>query len=210
MFLFLVPLLLGFLFNSASTFTGFYSRRLGARIGRLTSILLRDGFGIPVWVFGYVLAARQASSKMFNPVLISSTIAWLLILAGAVIIFTGLVSLKWRAAAPSLQDTLVAHGIYAHVRHPIYSGMVLELIGLFLWMPTYSVMLAGILGILWVMIQARLEEIDLMARIPLYKDAMRQVPRFFTKAQVLVTIDRLSCNELWEWDGDIRSYLNGR
>ena len=181
MFLFLIPLLAGFTINAASAFTTCYSRRLGERGGRLVSIILRDVLGIPVWVIGYVMAARAPSSLFFNPTFLSPTLAWLLILAGAVIISVGLVSLRGRAAAPSVQDSLVRHGLYRYIRHPLYSGMLLELTGLFLWMPTLTILVACILGILWVMVQARLEEMDLVERIPAYTDYMQRVPRFLPR-----------------------------
>jgi protein-S-isoprenylcysteine O-methyltransferase Ste14 len=184
MSLYMVPLLLGFIFNSASAFTAFYSHHFGERGGRLTSIVLRDVLGIPVWSIGYAMAALATSTKFFNPNTISSTLAWLLILAGVAIIIAGLVSIRWRAAAPSVQDTLVVNGIYAHIRHPLYSGMILELTGLFLWIPKLSVLLACILGIMWVMIQARLEEKDLVKRLPDYKDYMQRVPRFVPRLRL--------------------------
>ena len=102
-------------------------------------------------------------------------------LAGAAIIFTGLRTLRWRAAAPSVNDALVVQGIYAHIRHPLYAGMMLELTGLFLWLPTISVLTACLLGVVWVMIQARLEESDLVKRLPEYKEYMLAVPRFIPK-----------------------------
>lgn len=180
-FLYLVPLLLGFIFNSASAFTTYYSRHLGERGGKLASILLRDVLGIPVWAIGYGMAALADSTKFFNPNLISSVLARLLILTGAVIIIAGMVSLRWRAAAPTVQDTLVIQGLYARIRHPLYSGMIVELIGLFLWIPTLTVMVACILGVLWVMVQDRLEEMDLVERLPAYMDYMQRVPRFIPK-----------------------------
>jgi protein-S-isoprenylcysteine O-methyltransferase Ste14 len=179
--LFLIPLILGFFFNSASTFTTFYSHHLGVRGGRVASIILRDAVGIPVWSIGYGMAVLSTSTQLFNPFVISSTLAWLLVLAGAMIIFIGLISIHWRAVAPSVNDTLVAHGIYAHVRHPLYSGMILELTGLFLWIPKLSVLVACLIGLVWTMVQARLEELDLIERLPNYKEYMQRVPRFLPK-----------------------------
>ena len=175
---YLVPLFLGFIFNCASAFTTFYSHRLGERGGKLVTIVLRDVAGIPVWAIGYGMAVITTSPTLFEPTLISLILAWLFVLTGGVIIISGLISLRWRAAAPSVQDTLVVQGLYAQIRHPLYSGMILELVGLFLWIPTLSVLVACILGVLWVMVQARLEEMDLVERLPAYKDYMQRVPRF--------------------------------
>jgi protein-S-isoprenylcysteine O-methyltransferase Ste14 len=181
MYQFLVPLLLGFIFNSASAFTTFFSHRLGERGGRVVCIILRDVLGIPLWAIGYVIATRTPSTLVFNPGAFSSTISWIFILAGISIIIIGLMSLRWRAAAPSVKDTLVEQGVYAHIRHPLYTGMMLELIGLFLWLPTITILVACLLGVIWVMVQARLEEIDLVKRLPEYKEYMLKVPRFIPK-----------------------------
>ena len=193
MFLFLIPLLVGFTLNSASAFTTFYSRRLGERRGRLVSAILRDVLGIPVWVIGYIMAVREPSTYLFNPSLFSPVLGWLFILAGAIIISTGFVSIRGRAVAPSVQDSLVRQGIYAYIRHPLYSGMILELSGLFLYIPTLTVSVACVLGVVWVMIQARLEEMDLLERMPAYREYMQQVPRFVPKFKQKNTIEYLAC-----------------
>ncbi len=181
MYAYLPPLLIGFTFNAVSAFTAFYSRHLGERGGRVACIIFRDILGIPVWVIGYALAVLSSSSLLFTRTLVSSVIAWFLLLAGVVIILAGRVSIRWRAVAPSTRDTLVTDGIYAHIRHPIYSGLALELIGLFLWLPTMDVFIACLLGLSWVLVQARLEEMDLVDRLPEYKDYMQRVPRFIPR-----------------------------
>ena len=181
MFLFLIPLLIGFTFNSASAFTSYTSRLLGERGGRIFCVVLRDALGIPVWAIGYASAVRAPSNYLFSPTCFSSVLGWLFILAGASIIIAGFVSIRGRALAPSVQDTLVRQGIYATLRHPLYSGMILELTGLFLCIPTLSVLVACVLGVAWVMIQARLEEMDLVQRMPAYREYMQQVPRFVPK-----------------------------
>jgi protein-S-isoprenylcysteine O-methyltransferase Ste14 len=82
---------------------------------------------------------------------------------------------------PSVRDTLVRHGLYARVRHPIYSGMMLVFVGLALLRPTATVVVACALGFRWLMVQARLEELDLVQRLPAYREYMEQVPRFRKK-----------------------------
>ena len=61
---FLIPLLAGFAFNSASAFTAAYSRRWGAPAGRLITAVLRNVLGIPVWVAGLVVAARTPAPAL--------------------------------------------------------------------------------------------------------------------------------------------------
>ncbi len=79
---------------------------------------------------------------------------------------------------PSVRDTLVRHGLYAYVRHPIYAGALLIFAGLALLRPTSAVVLASAIGFIWALIQARLEEMDLVQRLPAYREYMQQVPRF--------------------------------
>jgi protein-S-isoprenylcysteine O-methyltransferase Ste14 len=178
MFLFLIPLLIGYIFNSASSFTTFYCHHFGERVGRSVTIFFRDAVGIPVWAIGYGMAAMASTPTLFEPTIIILLLAGILILAGAGIIIAGLFSIGWRAAAPSLQDNLVVNGLYAHIRHPLYSGMILELGGLFLCIPTLSMLVACLLGVLWILVQVRLEEMDLLERIPAYKEYKQHVPRF--------------------------------
>jgi len=40
--------------------------------------------------------------------------------------------LGWRAAAPSVGDSLETCEVYSHIRHPIYCGLLLEFAGILL------------------------------------------------------------------------------
>jgi protein-S-isoprenylcysteine O-methyltransferase Ste14 len=178
MYVFLIPLLLGFALNSASTFTAAYSRRWGERRGQLASVLLRDVFGMPVWAVGLALAMRTPSPMLFTSGPVTEALGWLLTAAGSCVILWALLPLGWRAVMPSVRDTLVIRGLYAHVRHPLYCGVLLEFVGLALLNPTQAVVLACALGIGWIVLQARLEELDLLQRMPAYREYMERVPRF--------------------------------
>jgi protein-S-isoprenylcysteine O-methyltransferase Ste14 len=72
----------------------------------------------------------------------------------------------------------VRDGLYGQLRHPIYAGGLLIFIGLALLKPTLTVALACMLGFGWLVIQARLEEADLIQRLPAYHEYMRHVPGF--------------------------------
>jgi protein-S-isoprenylcysteine O-methyltransferase Ste14 len=178
---FLIPLLIGFTFNSLSAFTCTFSQRLGEQNGRVTCIILRDVLGIPVWAIGYAMVVNTASGLLFTPTWLVSLLAGSLMLAGVAIIIIGLVTIGKTAFAPSTHDALVSGGIYAHIRHPLYSGLVLELAGLFLYIPKMTVLAACLLGVGWVLIQARLEEQDLRKRMPAYEAYMAKVPRFIPR-----------------------------
>ena len=175
---FLVPLLIGFGLNSASAFTTAFSGRWGARAGQLAGALLRNVLGIPMWVIGVALAVQAPAGLVFRPGLVVILVGWLVFGAGVIPIALGAAALGRRAAAPAMGDRLECRGVYAFVRHPIYTGMLLEFAGLALLRPTAPVLLACALGLGWIAVQARLEELDLLRRLPAYRGYMDQVPRF--------------------------------
>jgi protein-S-isoprenylcysteine O-methyltransferase Ste14 len=178
MFLFLVPITIGFICNLASAFTSVFSAKWGERIGTLVTVLLRDVFGIPVWGLGFAAAALTASPLLFTPMLWSTIAGGLLVAAGALVIVIALATIRTRAAAPTARDALAETGIYGRVRHPIHTGTILEFLGILLVMPSNTVAMACVLGLVWVLLQTRFEEWDLLRRIPGYRSYMECVPRF--------------------------------
>jgi len=122
MFVFLIPLTLGFVLAGASAFTAAYSRWWGEAGGRIATSILRNFLGIPLWLLGFFLAWIQPAAPFFSPSVMSFVLGWSLILVGSIPVLWGHVQLGWRTHMPSVRDTLVRHGLYAHVRHPIYSG----------------------------------------------------------------------------------------
>lgn len=181
MFGFLILMAIGFAFNWASVFTEFYTRRLGERRGRIASFVTRNILGIPVWACGLVLGFRLPGSTLYATGAATDTVAWILILAGVALMVRGLVLLGWRSFRPTGHDTLVSRGIYEHIRHPIYSGVLIDLLGLAVARPTKPAILACALAALGVNVLARLEERDLVRRVPGYREAMARTPRFFPR-----------------------------
>jgi protein-S-isoprenylcysteine O-methyltransferase Ste14 len=178
LFLFLIPLLLGFALVGASAFTAAYSRWWGERRGELATSILRNYLGIPLGFLGFILAWLQPTPPLFVGGGAAKSLGWLLIVAGSVPFFWGHVVLGLPTGWPSVRDTLVRHSLYAYVRHPIYAGGLLMFVGGTLLKPTSSVVLACALGFIWLIVQARLEEIDLVQRLPGYREYMKEVPRF--------------------------------
>ena len=181
MYCFLIPLLVGFACNAASTFTTAFTNRWGERRGRAVTYTLRNFLGIPLWAIGLGLAVRAPAELLFNPTTLTEVLGWLLMAAGAGLIWAALLNLGWRAAAPSTSDPLEAHGVYRRIRHPIYSGLLVEFAGILLLKPSFTVLLAVVLGFVWLLIQTRLEELDLLQRMPAYREYMQRVPRFLPK-----------------------------
>ena len=108
--LFLVPLLAGLAFNSASAFTAAYSRRWGAAAGRAVTVVLRNLLGIPLWVAGLVLAARTPAPALLPADTAVEGAAGILIALGTALVIWSLATLRWKAAAPSASDALVDGG----------------------------------------------------------------------------------------------------
>lgn len=63
------------------------------------------------------------------------------------------------------------------MRHPIDAGLLLGFVGLALLRPTLTTVLACALGIVCLMVQARLEEVDLVQRVPAYHFAHPRTAR---------------------------------
>jgi protein-S-isoprenylcysteine O-methyltransferase Ste14 len=176
MYGFLIPLLLGFGLAGASAFTAAYSGWWGERGGRMATSILRNFLGIPLWMFGFVMAWQAPSPLWWTPSAVTKAMGWLLIAAGSVPVVWGHLLLGWRTHMPSVRDTLVRHGLYARLRHPIYAGSVPIFLGLALLKPTTMVAVACALAVIWLIVQARLEEIDLLQRLPAYRRYMQEVP----------------------------------
>jgi protein-S-isoprenylcysteine O-methyltransferase Ste14 len=184
MYLFLILLLLGFASHLASAFTAMFSRWWGERHGSLVTSLLRNVLGIPVWAVGFLLAVRIPSPWLFTSTAMLTALGWLLITTGGMIILFALTTIRLRAVKPSSQDALVSGGLYSHIRHPIHAGTILEFTGLLLVLPRLNIALACILGVIWVILQTWLEEIDLLQRLPNYREYMNTVPRFLPRFRI--------------------------
>src|SRR5574341_1275822 len=178
MYWFLIPLLVGFAFAGASAFTAAYSKRWGEPGGRMATSILRNLLGIPLWFLGFIMAWQAPAPPLWRSGASTVAVAWVLIVAGSVPVIWGHLLLGWRTHMPSVRDTLVRHGLYAYVRHPIYAGMLLVFVGIALLRTTWPVVVSCALACLWLMVQAKLEEIDLLQRLPAYREYMAQVPRF--------------------------------
>jgi len=111
-------------------------------------------------------------------------IRWLgapLVAAGVVVVVWGVRSLG-RSLTPGTEPLpeapLVTSGAYAHVRHPIYLGIVLGLAGYTLaWSNWTLALLVGLLARGYFSGKAKAEERWLRQGHPLYEAYMRQVPR---------------------------------
>jgi protein-S-isoprenylcysteine O-methyltransferase Ste14 len=107
---------------------------------------------------------------------------------GGLLIFLGLAVSIWGARSlgrsltpgtePLSNAALVTSGAYAHVRHPIYTGLVLLLAGYTLaWSNWTLALIVGGVSLLYLNGKAGAEERLLLSRYPGYRAYMRYVPR---------------------------------
>lgn len=147
--------------------------------GQLLLFLL-VGIGAP-------LLPRHVSLGELDPLLNRvdpGLLRWLgapLIAAGLALAIWGVRSLG-RSLTPGTEPLpnapLVTSGAYAHVRHPIYGGIVLALAGYTLaWSNWTLALMVGLLARAYFGGKARVEERWLVRRHPAYEAYIRQVPR---------------------------------
>jgi protein-S-isoprenylcysteine O-methyltransferase Ste14 len=87
---------------------------------------------------------------------------------------------SWRIGIDEEHRTaLVAKGVFSVSRNPIFLGMIVTLVGLFLAIPNAATLLTLVIGFLLIQIQARLEE-AFLARVhgTEYEEYRRRVRRW--------------------------------
>ena len=82
---------------------------------------------------------------------------------------------------PRAGSELVQHGIYARVRHPLYTSVMLASLGWALIWQSGPAFVAALALLPFFQAKARREEQWLSARFPGYPDYARRVPRFLPR-----------------------------
>ena len=88
---------------------------------------------------------------------------------------------SWRIGVSAGEGTaLVTHGVFGHVRNPIFTGMLLALVGLVLLVPSWLAALAALCGLVAVEVQVRRVEEPYLLRMhgDRYREYARSVGRF--------------------------------
>jgi protein-S-isoprenylcysteine O-methyltransferase Ste14 len=108
------------------------------------------------------------------------------VVLGSMMIASGVAVVVWAARAmgrsmtpfprPLPDAVLVETGPYTHVRHPVYGGAVVLLVGLSLVTSVAVLVVTAALGLLWVG-KARVEEEHLAELVPGYPAYRARVPR---------------------------------
>src|SRR5437763_7740541 len=74
------------------------------------------------------------------------------------------------------QHAVVDTGVYGIVRHPFYAGTPLVLVGLSLWLESYTAALVAIVPVTLLVARLKLEERFLRRELPGYEEYMARVP----------------------------------
>jgi protein-S-isoprenylcysteine O-methyltransferase Ste14 len=145
-----------------------------------TALFLLVGFAAPLLPRHINLGGADFLLNRVDP----AWIRWLgapLMAAGAIVTGWGVRSLG-RNLTPGTEPIagadLVTSGAYSHIRHPIYTGVVLLLAGYTLaWSNWTLALIVGFIALLYFEGKARAEERWLTRRFPDYEAYMRQVQR---------------------------------
>ena len=147
--------------------------------GQLALFLL-IGLAAPLLPRHLNLGAADAMLNRIDP----DWIRWLgatLMAAGALVVAWGIRSLGTNltpGTEPLAGAELIVTGAYAHIRHPIYAGVVLLLTGYTMaWSNWTLALIVGFIALQYFQAKASAEERWLMERFPAYQAYMRHVPR---------------------------------
>jgi protein-S-isoprenylcysteine O-methyltransferase Ste14 len=91
--------------------------------------------------------------------------AGLVVMAAAFLVIRRVIQI---APEPRADAHLITGGIYGWLRHPIYTGMLLVVVGLFLRRPTTAIAVTGAVVIALLFAKVSYEETLLLARYPEY------------------------------------------
>lgn len=113
-----------------------------------------------------------------------SYIAIFFVVLGLLIVLFGILSLNVNFSpfpSPRSNASLISHGIYRYLRHPVYSGIIIALFAYALF--SFSVFRILVTGGLMVVFyfKTNLEEELLKERFDDYEDYMKRTGRFFPK-----------------------------
>lgn len=82
---------------------------------------------------------------------------------------------------PNEQGTLTTTGLYKHSRHPIYSGVLMAVVGLVIRSGNVVTLLVGTATVAFFVVKARWEEQRLGERYPDYEEYLATTGRFTPK-----------------------------
>jgi len=108
----------------------------------------------------------------------------ILVAAGVVIVIVAAVNLGWSltpSPVPSSSGSLRTTGLFRFVRHPIYTGVLLIIVGLVTASGSLLSLGLGVVAIIFFVFKARWEEAMLSERFDAYQAFAQTTPRFIPR-----------------------------
>lgn len=139
------------------------------------------------WAFVAVQAVLLVALVLLPTADSWPTPAWLVIFGGMLIglglVAVGVAALRLGAAltptpVPTERGMLITSGLYRFVRHPIYTGVLIIVIGLVLRSGSLTTLIVGTATVLFFHTKAAWEEAQLSRRYPDYPAYAAVTPRF--------------------------------
>ena len=130
---------------------------IGRAFKLLFALIVIVVFGYSFWpeLYGYAIPIEwldHARFKRLGVALLLLSLLW-------TVLAQAQMGKSWRIGIDQQHPTsLVRRGVFAVSRNPIFLGMMLTLLGLFLVVPNALTLLALVVGVLLIQIQVRLEE----------------------------------------------------
>jgi protein-S-isoprenylcysteine O-methyltransferase Ste14 len=118
-----------------------------------------------LWV-SWVLLCRNDICRIDLPLFVKY-LGILLSASGVIIFLTALFTIK---TLESYEGDLITSGVYSFIRHPMYLGFLLWLIGFPLIFGAFYSMMLSVLFICNILYWRHIEEKELLARFPAYHD----------------------------------------
>jgi len=121
----------------------------------IPAVLVPVAIGMPLDAVGRLLWLESEMLRMVSWAVLAASLAW-------VVVAQAQMGGSWRIGIDvAAQPPLVRSGLFALSRNPIFLGMKLALLGLFLTLPTGATMAILLLGEILMQVQVRLEEAHL-------------------------------------------------
>jgi len=127
-------------------------------------------FSVVLWsLISWWFIYRQEYNYIFSPSIGLTYAGYILVVSGLLIVswsiikygfmeFSGLNTFTEKQYAENTKPELNISGMNALVRHPIYSGILLAMLGLFLCLPTQMAVIGIVISVFYLEIGIRLEE----------------------------------------------------
>ncbi|MBI2608048.1 MAG: isoprenylcysteine carboxylmethyltransferase family protein [Deltaproteobacteria bacterium] len=123
--------------------------------------------------------------SIYSAFFIFDPIGYVALYAGLILFVTSIISLgdSWRIGIDNEEPgPLVMKGLYKHIRHPIYTGVFLMLLGSLLILPNIVSLFLSLCCGLGVLLEAHFEEQFLLSRYKFrYEEYMKTTGRFLPK-----------------------------